>query len=197
MRVLLSAASALAVFAFALVACNRGKSSGQEQPAPSSSVVTLEVALGGCPDLAVCEWECDAGSADRCRRLAVTYSFGQGVEKDEELAARLFEHSCALKDPSACVFGGQMYEYAHGVPKDDAKAVRLYERGCDLEWAPGCYNLAIMYERGTGVPANRNKAGDLYQLACTAGAKRACEKADEMHAPPPTRLPAFVEGGLP
>jgi TPR repeat protein len=91
-----------------------------------------------------------------------------------------------MKDPSACVFAGQMHEFAHGVPKDDAKAARLYERACDLYWAPGCYNLAIMYERGTGVPADRAKAGDLYQSACTAGAAQACDKAREMHAPPVT-----------
>jgi len=97
-----------------------------------------------------------------------------------------------MKDPSACVFAGQMNEFARGVSKDDAKAARFYERACELQWAPGCYNLAIMYERGTGVPQDRAKAGELYQEACTAGAPQSCEKAKEMHEPPP--LP-FLEGG--
>jgi TPR repeat protein len=175
-------------------ACSRGRSAGQEQPAPSSSVITLGMALGACEDLPACERECDAGSADRCRRLAATYALGQGVDQDEARATALYEHACDMSDPSACLFAGQMNEFARGVPKDDAKAARLYGRACDLHWAPGCYNLGIMYERGTGVPQDRVRAGDLYQMACTAGSKASCEKAKEMHAPP---VPGFLEGGLP
>jgi hypothetical protein len=173
-------------------ACSRARSTREQQPAPSASVVTLGVTLGGCPDIAACQKECDAGSADRCRRLAITYAFGQGVEKDEGHATALYERACEMKDPSACVFAGQMNEFARGVPKDEAKAVRFYEKACDLQWAAGCYNLAIMYERGTGVPVSRSKAGDLYQTACTAGAQLACDKARDMQEPPPT---ALWEGG--
>lgn len=176
----------------ACAACGRGHTSGGDQPAPSSSVITLGIALGGCDNLSSCERECDAGSADRCRRLAATYALGQGVEQDEARATALYEHACDLSDPSACMFAGQMNEYARGVPKDDAKAARLYERSCDLKWAPGCYNLGVMVERGAGVPRDRARAGDLYQMACTAGARSACERAKEM------RLPPFLaDGGLP
>lgn len=176
-------------------ACHRDQPSGaDQQPAPSSSVVSIKVGLGTCPDLAACERECDAGSADRCRRLAATYQLGEGAPQDEARAVKLYEQACDMKDPSACVFAGQMNEFEHGVVKDDAKAARFYERACDMQWPAGCYNLAIMYERGTGVPADRGKAGDLYQSACTAGAKQACDKAREMHEPPPV---PFLEGGLP
>ena len=179
----------------AIGACHRGSSgSSDEQAAPSSSVISIGVTLGACPDVKACEAECDAGSADRCRRLAVSYALGQGVAQDETRAATLYEHACDMKDPSACVFAGQMHEFARGVPKDDALAERLYERSCDLQWPPGCYNEAIMFELGRGVPQDRAKAGNLYQVACTAGAKQACEKAREMHAPP---IPPFLEGGLP
>lgn len=188
MRLMVAVACALCA------ACNRGHSAEKDQPpSPSASVITIGVAPGACPDVPACERECDAGSSDRCRRLALTYAFGQGVEKDEARATALYEHACELKDPSACVFAGQMYEYAHGVEKDDAKAARFYEKSCDLQWAPGCYNLAIMYERGTGVPHDRAKAGDLYQIACTAGAKTSCDKAQEMREPPPVWL---RDGGL-
>jgi TPR repeat protein len=186
----------LAIAAAAAVAsCHRGgRSSADGGPAPSSSVITIGVALGTCPDISVCERECDAGSADRCRRLAATYALGDGVDKDETRATALYEHACDMKDPSACVFAGQMHEFAHGVPKDDARAARFYERACDGQYAPGCFNLAIMYERGTGVPQDRAKAADLYQVACTAGAKQACDKARELRGPAP--IP-FLDGGLP
>jgi TPR repeat protein len=185
----------LACFALlAAGACNRHRASGEEQPAPSSSVITLGVELGACPDVPACERECDAGSADRCRRLAMSYAFGKGVDQDETKAAELLVKACGMGDPSACVFAGRAYEYEHGVPKDLTRAARFYEKACDLTWAPGCYNLAIMYERGTGVPMDRQRAADLYQAACSAGAAQACDKAKELHAPP--AFP-FLDGGLP
>ncbi len=168
---------AVVTTALAALACEKGRASPGEQPAPSASVISIGVALGACPDLSLCESECDAGSADRCRRLAVTYATGEGVAKDEARATQLYEHACDMRDPPACVFAGQMHEYAHGVPKDAAKAARLYERACDLAWAPGCYNLAIMFENGRGVLVDRERAADLYGTACGAGAKEACEKA--------------------
>lgn len=177
-----------------LAACHRGSSTTGEAPAPSASVITLGMALGTCPDLEACERECDAGSADRCRRLGATYLTGQGAPQDEARGTALYEQACAMRDPSACLFAGQSYEFSHGVKKDDAKAERFYERACDLGWAPGCYNEAIMFENGRGVPQDRAKAGDLYQVACTAGAKQACDKAKEMHAPPPV---PFMDAGLP
>ncbi len=176
------------------LACGRDRSSTHAAPAPSGSVITLGVALGGCDEVAVCARECDAGSADRCRRLAATYALGQGVDRDEGRAVALYQRACDLNDPSACMFAGQMSEYARGVDKDDARAARLYARACELRWAPGCYNLGVMYERGTGVPQDRAKAADLYQASCTAGAQSACEKARALHAP---AAPPFLDGGLP
>jgi TPR repeat protein len=185
-------------FAVSLVlaaACSRGRSTPENQPAPSASVITLGVELGGCTDVDACERECDAGSADRCRRLAITYAFGTaGVKKDETKATALYEHACSMNDPSACVFAGQMHEFARGVAKDDAKAAKAYERACDVGWAPGCYNLAIMTERGTGVSADAHRAIELYKAACAAGAKQACESAARLKSEAPA-LP-FLDGGL-
>lgn len=75
----------------------------------------------------MCENECDAGSAERCR-LAATYSLGEGTPQEDTRAAGLYECACDMKDPTACVFAGQMSECARGVPKDKPKA----ERACEL-----------------------------------------------------------------
>jgi TPR repeat protein len=174
-------------------ACSKTPRPGDDQPAPSASVVTLGAALGTCDDVATCARECDAGSADRCRRLAATYAFGRGTGRDEGRATDLYERACTMGDAPSCVFAGQMHEYAHGVPKDVVKAARFYERACDIGWAAGCYNLGIMYENGRGVGLDRAKAADLYQVACTAGSKTACDKAKEMHEPPAN---AFDAGSL-
>jgi TPR repeat protein len=163
-------------------ACKRRRPD-HDQPAPSASVITLGVALGACDDVPICERECDAGTADACRRLAITFALGHGAEKDETRATALYERACDMKDPMACVFAGQMLEYERGVPRDLAAAARFYERACDMHWAPGCYNFAIMVETGRGVPQDRAKAGDLYEVACVAGAKSACAKASALRQP--------------
>jgi uncharacterized protein len=162
-------------------ACDRSQAPSQETPAPSASVATIGVALGTCDDLASCEKECADGSADRCRRLAATYAFGKGVERDEARATTIYARACEMGDAPACVFAGQMNEYAHGVPKDDSAAARFYGRACDLAWAPGCYNYAIMIENGRGVPEDPRKAAQLYTMACEAGARPACPKARDWH----------------
>jgi uncharacterized protein len=160
----------------AIGACDKPRPSPEETPAPSASVVQLGVTMGTCTDVALCESECDGGSADRCRRLAASYAFGEGVAKDEAKATGLYEHACDLDDAPACVFAGQMHEYAHGVPKDEARAAALYGRACDARWMAGCYNLAIMFENGRGVAVDKAKAAALYEQACGAGAKAACDK---------------------
>jgi TPR repeat protein len=163
-------------------ACDRSPGGSEPQPAPSASVVQIGVAIGTCTDPSLCEAECDAGSADRCRRLAATYALGEGVGKDEARATALYERACAMKDAPACVFAGQMHEYAHGVPKDEAKATSLYETSCNAGWAAGCYNLAIMFENGRGVARDHGRAVSLYDTACAAGAKPACERAKGLRA---------------
>jgi TPR repeat protein len=181
-RALLAAAQAIALLP-ALGACDRPRATPREDTAPSASVIQVGVGVGTCSDLATCESECDGGSADRCRRLAASYAFGEGVPKDEARATALYEHACDLGDAPACVFAGQMHEYAHGVPKDDAKAAALYSRACDAGWTAGCYNLAIMFENGRGVGIDRAKAASLYDQACRAGAKTACDRARSLRGP--------------
>jgi TPR repeat protein len=180
--------------AVAITACDRDSGAPDStRAAPSASVITVGVTLGGCDDVQECERECDAGSADRCRRLAVSYAFGHGTQKNEGIATALYEHACAMGDSPACVFAGQMHEYAHGVPKDDRAAAGLYEAACTHGWAAGCYNLAILFENGRGVPTDLSRAAALYRSACTAGATTACDKAKELvaetvdGAPPPGR----------
>jgi TPR repeat protein len=163
-----------------LPGCNRAPPT-DDTPAPparpSANVVSIGVGIGACGDVEACERECDAGSADRCRRLAASHERGAGTTKDEALATSLYERACDLGDPPGCVFAGRMREYGHGVAEDVPAAARLYERACDMRWAAGCYNLAIVLERGRGVPRDPARASALYQAACDAGAQAACALA--------------------
>jgi TPR repeat protein len=169
----------LSVASFA--ACDRAApSSSETQEAPASSVIALGVSLGGCEDLGACARECDAGSADRCRRLAISYAQGRGAPKDETRATELYEHACAMGDSPACIFAGQMHEYAHGVPRDETAAAQFYGVACERRSPAGCYNLAYLSENARILPRDLQKARELYAVACAAGARQACDRAKDL-----------------
>jgi TPR repeat protein len=144
--------------------------------APSSPPpVQMVNTMGACEDLPTCERECDGGAGDRCRRIGVSYEFGQGVAKDAKAAVAWYEQACGLKNPTGCEAAGRMYEY-HVEPKDMSKAAAFYERACTMGWQGGCANWAIMLENGRGVPQDLAKARVLYDGACKAGAGLACDR---------------------
>jgi TPR repeat protein len=167
---------------FALLACKDGdgnaRSRGDTMGIPSSPPIQIANVMAGCDDVALCARECDAGAADRCRRLGVTYEFGQegDASKNETLGTAYFDRSCEMGNASGCVSSGQMHEYAHGVPVDLPKATAAYEKACTIGWQVGCANYAIMLEYGRGVPKDLVKARTLYDGACKAGAGLACDR---------------------
>jgi TPR repeat protein len=149
---------------------------GGPQPSPSASVISVGVEMGACGDLVACAKECDAGSADRCRRMGVSYEFGKGADADLVHATELYEKACAMGDSEGCISAGRMYEFHHGVSKNDARAVGFYERACDLRNPAGCANLAIMLESGRGTSRDTARAARLFDQACTSGSGLACER---------------------
>jgi hypothetical protein len=178
----------LAFAPFALLACKPGggnaRSHDDPMGIPSAPPIQIANTMGGCDDVEQCERECDAGAADRCRRLGVTYEFGQAgdASKNETLGTAYFDRSCEMGNASGCVSSGQMHEYAHGVPVDLAKATAAYEKACTIGWQVGCANYAIMLEYGRGVPKDLDKARTLYADACKAGAGLACDRLKVLSA---------------
>ncbi len=150
---------------------------GEGTPASAASAITIANTMGDCEDVAACDRECDAGSGESCRRLAVTYEFGRSdAGKNETIGTAFFDRACALGDAPGCVSSGQMHEYWHGVEKDFPRAAAAYQKACTLGWQVGCANWAIMLENGRGVEKDLAKAKELYDGACKAGAGLACER---------------------
>jgi TPR repeat protein len=170
--------------ALASYACDRKSPvpTAGDPASPSASVISIGVEMGACPDLLACANECDGGSADRCRRLGVTYEFGKGVERDGVRATELYTRACDMRDSEGCIAAGRMYEFHHGVSKDDAKAVGFYGRACEGGSGAGCANLAIMLEGGRGAPKDEARALDLFDGACRAGSGIACQHAAALRA---------------
>jgi TPR repeat protein len=172
-------AAALAACAMT-AACKKGGSeslpSEPEYTAPSSPPpVQMVNTISGCDDLDLCFRECDAGAADRCRRVGVSYEFGRGAPKDVKASIAWYERSCDMGNAAGCESAGRMYEY-HLEPKDFEKAAALYRKSCEIGWQGGCANWAIMLENGRGTAKDLGKARELYAGACKAGAGLACER---------------------
>jgi TPR repeat protein len=176
-------AAALGVAILASSCGRRGGSDHGQQPIPSASVISVAVEMGACHDLVACADECEAGSADRCRRIGVSYEFGKGVDADPLRATELYEKACAMSDSEGCISSGRMYEFHHGVAKDDAKAAGFYERACDFENPVGCANLAILLETGRGVERDAARAAVLFERACSRGSALACDHARRLRSP--------------
>jgi TPR repeat protein len=171
---------ALAVTLLATAGCDKRRAppppvEGNPQEAPSA--ITIANMFGTCDDAGACDDECDAGSAESCRKLGTTYQFGtKSTQKDDLKALHYYERACAMKNAGGCVSSGQMYEFHHGVDKDDAKAAAFYKQGCDLGYQVGCANYAIMLENGRGVPKDLAQAAALFDVACKQGAGLACDR---------------------
>ena len=173
-------ALAVAVAALTVGACKgkQGGASPEERTLPAAAQSSVEVinVIGTCEDVPLCTKECEAGQADRCRRLGATLQFAKPPDRDEARATSFYERACALGNAPACVSAGQMFEYEHGVTKDVGKAAGYYARACDVGYQVGCANYAIMLENGRGVPKDLDRAATLYEAACRAGAGLACER---------------------
>ena len=178
-------ALAVAVAVLTGSACKgkHGGASPEEGTLPAAAQSSVEVinVIGTCDDVPLCTKECEAGQADRCRRLGATLQFAKPPDRDEARATSFYERACALGNAPGCVSAGQMFEYEHGVTKDVGKAAAYYSKACDVGYQVGCANYAIMLENGRGVPKDLERAATLYEAACRAGAGLACERRKALH----------------
>ena len=96
---------------------------------------------GTCSDVALCAQERNAGQADSCRLLAVTYEFGKGgAGRNEPLAATYYDRACALGNPPGSSRRDRYARVRERVPKNPAEASSAYSRACTLGWKVGCTN---------------------------------------------------------
>lgn len=125
-----------------------------------------------------------SGDAKGQYNLGVCYLRGEGVEKDESAAVRLF--SLAAEQgyvPAECELGFR-YMTGKGIPKDAAKAAELFSFAAASGNAKGQYNLGVCYMRGDGVEKDEKEALRLYRLAAEQGHIRARRALDKIERAP-------------
>lgn len=101
--------------------------------------------------------------------LGLMYELGQGVDKNQEEAAKWYKKG-AQQDDSDCQYEiGRLYHYGEGVEKDYSEAIKWYkdaaENGSDYAQTA----LGFLYVNGEGVPQNYKEAAKWLTEAAVRG----------------------------
>lgn len=101
--------------------------------------------------------------------LAHSYSYGLGVEQNEEQAVKLYiiasEQGYAPAQNNLAFF----YHTGFGVSRDAIQAFEFFTRASEQGYAPAQTNLAICYVHGLGGEEGERKAVELYTQASEQG----------------------------
>lgn len=86
------------------------------------------------------KWATHQAAANLCN----LYLYGQGVEKNYELALELCEAAETMNNPHALVMLGEIYLFGRGVQSDRSKAIEYYRRGAESGHVHGQYILGLL-----------------------------------------------------
>ena len=122
------------------------------------------------------------GNAEGIYNLARLTDHGLGVEKDHQVALKLFQQAAAQPSEHPLIPGmpnlgvaesehalGLRYAEGVGVHKCLPTAAYWYQRGTDHGCAESANNLGLMYKDGVGVERDLKKAQQLLELSAKGG----------------------------
>jgi Sel1 repeat len=118
---------------------------------------------------------CSHGDGRSCYLLGSLYYGGQGVSRNLEYSATLFQKSCTAGFTRGCGQLGESYLFGEGVPKDIVKAREVLEKACAAGYGPGCFNVGIMHREGLATAKNPPLAVARFRRGCDLGDRNACE----------------------
>lgn len=110
-----------------------------------------------------------------CALGAVYKNGGNGVSKDMEKAAALYQKACNLGDTNAYHNLGTLYLTGNGVYQDEMQARHLFMKACENNHPASCFNLGSMYLQGAGGNQDIEKGIELYKKARNLGHTKATE----------------------
>jgi TPR repeat protein len=112
----------------------------------------------------------DQGNPEAMFRLARILSKGApGVDKNLEVAFKLYDAAARKGQVEAQNWLGYTYEHGLGVQQSYADAVEWYTKAADNGVAAAQSNLGLMYLAGKGVPRDYGKAFALFDKAAENG----------------------------
>lgn len=112
---------------------------------------------------------CEARRQNSCRELAVLYTEGKIVPKDEAKGLSYYEVTCSLGNDMACGEAAMMVLLGKGASKDAKRAEDLLEKACPAQDAGiACASLANIFREGKIVPKDAKRAVTYLDRGCTA-----------------------------
>jgi TPR repeat protein len=107
----------------------------------------------------------ELGDAQSHFSLALCYTHGKGVEKDEYIAFTHLQHAAKADLPIAMHNLACAYFAGKGVNLDFLVAAEWFQKAAKLGFAPAQVNLGNMHYHGLGVEKDMKKAKELYLQA--------------------------------
>jgi hypothetical protein len=104
--------------------------------------------------------------------MAVMYTLGRGVPKDDAEAVKWYRMAADQGVARAQYSLGAMYHNGRGRPMDDTEAVKWYRKAAEKGYADAQLSLGWMYTHGKGVPQDNTEAERWYREATNAKANR-------------------------
>jgi TPR repeat protein len=98
-------------------------------------------------------------------RLGQMYDKGEGVQKDDRLAASWYGKAAGQNDVKAQFAIAEMYSQGRGVPQDDRVAARWYLEAAGHGFQKAQMNAGMMYAKGDGVQRDLVQAYKWLSLA--------------------------------
>ncbi len=122
--------------------------------------------------LALLRKACEAGNASAARNLGYCYAIGLGVERNKELAAKLYIKAAEAGNAKAMCNIGVLYSYGNGVEQDFAKAAEWYRRSAEGGCSRGMTDYACCLRDGKGVERDPELAAEWFARSASPRAKR-------------------------
>lgn len=120
---------------------------------------------------AIKEWKrgAEEGEPKSQYELALSYSKGEGVIKDDQEAVKWYRKAAEQNDGASQNNLGLMYNEGRGVEKNDNEAAKWFYRAASNGSLAGIFHLALSYEKGRGVPQDYHNAVNTYLEAAKRG----------------------------
>jgi len=113
--------------------------------------------------------------------LAVLYLRGEGVDRDDKLAARWLRRAAKQGLAASQLLLGSLYSSGRGIERDDEKAVAWYRAAANQGDPKGQAALAIMLHAGRGVVRD-DVAAYMWLMVSEANSGRSTQEQRELLA---------------
>lgn len=118
------------------------------------------------PPFKALEEQAELGDASAAYRLANLYARGgEGVQRDEQLAMKLYRRAAEADNVDAMTELGRRYSQEYSTGIDYAEAFRWLKRAADAGEPKAMVYLGQLYEKGRGAPVNLTEAASRYAQA--------------------------------